>query len=219
MLRSYHLAVLAMIPVLIAAGCDRLDVGARAEEPNSHSSKRDTADSKEFHAQLLEIAAGYKKFGRFEGHLRVSPEQCRAPRPSISRSDDAETHGKKLYYLLAKDPESYLEGKEQKPGQVIVKESWKAQLAKSVPGADVVRDPDDKKHYERADRSDLYVMLKLDPKTPNTDEGWVYGTVTADGKRVTSAGRVESCMNCHQSKETTDRMFGLSKPEEKGAKR
>jgi hypothetical protein len=37
----------------------------------------------------------------------------------------------------------------------------------------------------------------------------VYGTVSADGKRVTSAGRVESCMACHQGDKTTDRMFGV----------
>jgi hypothetical protein len=53
-------------------------------------------------------------------------------------------------------------------------------------------------------------MFKLDPKTPGTDEGWVYGTVSADGKQVTSAGRVESCMRCHQ-KAPHDRLFGLPK--------
>jgi hypothetical protein len=51
-------------------------------------------------------------------------------------------------------------------------------------------------------------MFKLDPKTPGTDEGWVYGTVTADGKTVTSAGRVASRMKCHQEA-PHDRLFGL----------
>jgi hypothetical protein len=219
MLRSSMVALLIANAVLVVAGCDRLEVSARAEEPDRNSRNSNSQESDEFHARLLEIAAGYKKFGRFDGHLRVSPEQCAAPRPSMSKSDDTKTHGKKLYYLLAKDPDNYVDGKEQKPGQVIVKESWKAQLAKSVYGPDVVKDPDDRKHYEPAYRSDLYIMLKLDRKTANTDEGWVYGTVTADGKRVTSAGRVESCMACHQGKETTDRMFGVRAPDSKAAKR
>ena len=55
-------------------------------------------------------------------------------------------------------------------------------------------------------------MFKTDPQTPGTDEGWVYGTVTPDGQQVTSAGRVESCMMCHQGA-PHDRLFGL--PEKK----
>jgi hypothetical protein len=54
-------------------------------------------------------------------------------------------------------------------------------------------------------------MFKLEPGTPGTDAGWVYGTVTPDGKQVTSAGRVESCMGCHQDA-PHDRLFGLAKP-------
>ena len=57
-------------------------------------------------------------------------------------------------------------------------------------------------------RSDLFIMFKLDPKTPQTDNGWVYGTVSADAKNVTSAGRVKSCMDCH-TEAKHDRLFGL----------
>ena len=53
-------------------------------------------------------------------------------------------------------------------------------------------------------------MCSSDLKTPDTDEGWVYGTVSADGKTVTSAGRVQSCMNCHQDA-PHDRLFGVAK--------
>jgi hypothetical protein len=53
-------------------------------------------------------------------------------------------------------------------------------------------------------------MYKLDAKTPGTDEGWVYGTVTPDGKDVTCAGRVASCMGCHADA-PHDRLFGLAK--------
>jgi hypothetical protein len=69
----------------------------------------------------------------------------------------------------------------------------------------VVRDG---KVFKAAKQGDLFVMLKLDPKTPGTDDGWVYGTVSPDGKTVSSAGRLESCMKCHVEAKT-DRLFGL----------
>lgn len=62
--------------------------------------------------------------------------------------------------------------------------------------------------YSAAMKGPLFIMFKMAPKTPDTDEGWVYGTTTADGKEVISAGRVESCMSCHQ-KAPHDRLFGL----------
>jgi hypothetical protein len=66
----------------------------------------------------------------------------------------------------------------------------------------------DGKVFKATKQADLFIMFKLDPKTPGTDNGWVYGTVSADGKTVTSAGRVESCMKCHQDAKA-DRLFGL----------
>ena len=53
----------------------------------------------------------------------------------------------------------------------------------------------------------LFVMLRVDPKTPNTDDGWVYGTISADGK-VTGCGRMASCMSCHVTS-PHGRLFGL----------
>lgn len=55
----------------------------------------------------------------------------------------------------------------------------------------------------------LYVMLRLDPKTPGTDDGWVYGTIAPDGT-LTSSGRVASCMSCHVGA-PHGRLFGLPK--------
>lgn len=66
------------------------------------------------------------------------------------------------------------------------------------------------KAFKATRQADLFVMLKLDPETPDTDNGWVYATVTPDGKRVTAAGRIESCMGCHQDAKK-DRLFGLGK--------
>ena len=67
----------------------------------------------------------------------------------------------------------------------------------------------DDKVFKAGKQSDLFIMLKLDRKTPNTDDGWVYGTVTPDAKTVTSAGKVASCMKCHVEAKA-DRLFGLA---------
>ncbi|HJZ57491.1 MAG TPA: hypothetical protein VKE74_21155 [Gemmataceae bacterium] len=187
-----------------------------------------------FHKELKDVAATYLKWGRVDNEARWAPELCRAPRPAQARfsaSADEKTHGKKLYSLFAKDRNGYvLVAKEKtvKVGQVVVKQSWvpeemtgtdaaevRAGQAKleAQPGAGpwdsfnpyVVRDG---KIYKAAKQADLFVMMKLDPSTPETDEGWVYGTLTPDGKTVTAAGKLESCMKCHVEAKT-DRLFGL----------
>ena len=65
-----------------------------------------------------------------------------------------------------------------------------------------------KKHYKMGAKAGLFIMFKVDSATPETDEGWVYGTVTADGQKVTASGKIDSCMNCHQ-RAPHDRLFGL----------
>jgi hypothetical protein len=67
----------------------------------------------------------------------------------------------------------------------------------------------DGKLYRAAKQADLFIMYKMDPTTPGTDQGWVYGTVTPE-RKVTSAGRVASCMKCHVNA-PHDRLFGLSR--------
>jgi hypothetical protein len=49
--------------------------------------------------------------------------------------------------------------------------------------------------------------MNLDPKTPGTDEGWVYGMMGDDLKTVTSVGKVSSCIECHEEA-PHDRLFG-----------
>ena len=63
--------------------------------------------------------------------------------------------------------------------------------------------------YRAAARAGLYIMFKLDAATPNSDGGWVYATITADGQ-LTAAGKVASCIGCHQEAEH-DRLFGVPK--------
>jgi hypothetical protein len=66
----------------------------------------------------------------------------------------------------------------------------------------------EQKYYKADKKADLFIMFKVDPQTPETDQGWVYGTVTADGQKVTAMGKIASCMNCHQQA-PHDRLFGL----------
>jgi hypothetical protein len=140
------------------------------------------------------------------------------PPPRISRSGDGDTHGDKLYYLFVADydkyPDGAARGASSPAGQVLVKEAW---LPEEVP-ADTPIEPtnpwepvryfrDGNRLYFAARKATLFIMYKLDPKNPGTDEGWVYGTVSADGTTVTSSGRVEACMKCHE-KAPNDRLFG-----------
>jgi hypothetical protein len=153
-----------------------------------------------FEDRLLEIAQTYKSYRLVADKGRWAPVYCRAPDPYLSRGDPA-THGQKLYWLYVKDvpadgERGYLPQSGPVPvGQVLVKEAWV---------------PEQGEPPKAKEKAGLFIMFKLDPGTPDTDEGWVYGTVTADGKTVTSAGRVGSCMACHK-KAPHDRLFGLPK--------
>jgi hypothetical protein len=147
---------------------------------------------------LVEIARTYESYGRVDDEFRLANADCRAaaaetkPDLPISSSTDLATHGRKLYRLYAKEqtgPGSYIVAGEANPiGQVVVKESWTLEPPR--------------------EKGELFIMYKLDPSTPDTDEGWIYGTVTADGTKVISGGRVASCMSCHLEA-PHDRLFGL----------
>jgi len=66
------------------------------------------------------------------------------------------------------------------------------------------------KVFKAKEQSDLFIMMKFDSETPGTDAGWIYGTVTPDGKKVVSVGKIESCMKCHEEARK-ERLFGLAK--------
>ena len=144
---------------------------------------------------LTEISTSYPSYGRVDDVQRRAPTDCRAPEPvppRLSAGRDPETHGRKLYYLYAKNHEAYRMVRElaQPVGQVLVKESW-------VPGNPLTRGP-------------LFVMMKTGDA--DSDAGWVYATLTPDGKTVTGSGKLAACMECHQSERTNDRMFGVRCP-------
>jgi len=188
--------------------------------------------------QLAAIAKNYELSGRVDDLFRWAPEMCRMPGPPkarMSASEDEKTHGKKLYSLFAKDRHAYTrthkhrELKTAPVGQWIVKESW---TPEKFPGAEtemkpIIRElkPKDEnqktisdvflpfaKHADKTfrakEKSGLFVMMKLDPATPDTDQGWIYATIGKDMKTITALGKIESCMKCHADAKW-DRQFGL----------
>lgn len=156
-------------------------------------------DETQWHDLLLKAASEYQAYKRLGDDPQYAPTMCRPPRNDKGLRSEAERktpHGRKLYYMFARDHAAYYTpGKatvEQPVGQVLVKESFHPKAAGS---------------RELGDKFALFVMLRLDPSTPGTDIGWVYGTLDADGKTVTGAGRMESCMGCHVDAGES-RMFG-----------
>ena len=150
--------------------------------------------------RLLESAQSYESFGRVDGTRRWAPTDCKAPLPDpprMSASRDSETHGRKLYHLYAKNREAYrlIHEFPQPVGQVVVKESWipaaGSTFAKPVTG----------------DRGPLFIMMKTGE--PDSDDGWIYTTAAPDGSKITSWGKLASCMECHLSAKH-DRLFGLT---------
>ncbi|MEX2218125.1 MAG: hypothetical protein WD749_05140 [Phycisphaerales bacterium] len=191
-----------------------------------------------FTERALDAAATYKTWMRVSDMANWAPTMCDLPVPAgvqMSQSKDRDTHGRKLYFLFAKDATAYTSlgppsddatkapaGPIRNVGQVIVKESWtqievdpatippvpkraEERRARSVP-PEYIFGPDGKA-YRTDTLAGLFVMLKLDPKTPDTDDGWVYATLSPEN-RVTSVGKITSCMECHV-KATHDRQFGL----------
>jgi len=143
--------------------------------------------------RLAEVSKQYFTYGRVDDVQRQAPTDCKAPAPApprASASRDPETHGRKLYYLYARNHEAYRMVRElpQPVGQVLVKESW-------IPGKPLTRGP-------------LFVMMKTGEA--DSDEGWIYATFTPDGKTITASGKIASCMECHQSERTKDRLFGVT---------
>ncbi len=181
-------------------------------------------NDKRFHAALIKGVENYAEaYGNLDDVMRWAPGLCRRPPTSTIResaSGDEGTHGKKLYWLYAKERDAYLKvatGAQQPVGQVLVKEAFVAEPGRGdgnpqhsgwKPLETIVER--DGKPFHAGAKESLYVLLKLDPKTDGTDEGWVYGTLTPDGKTVTSAGKVATCMGCHTAENTTDRMFGMA---------
>ncbi len=191
---------------------------APASQPEAEKAITPEAESeseaalKRFRPRLLEIAAEYRGYTKMADDPQYAPTMCRAPirdKPLASAADSG-AHKRKLYYLWVSKAQNYeYVGKDysdidktapQPVGQILVKESYH-----TVDGPDGQPDPGRK----LGAKSDLFVMFKLDPATQGTDLGWVYGTLSPDGKVVTAAGKLAPCMKCHTDG-TQDRMFGMA---------
>lgn len=184
------------------------------------------ANDPRWHATLLAIAADYSRWGRVDDEMRWAPGLCRMPTPArarISASDDAGTHGRKLYTLYAKDPVAYGMPASAMPNnepsvssglsdisQVLVKEAFTPVETTQQRNMNLLPAEHDGKLYLPGAPMGLYVLFKpLKSDSAATDAGWVYGTIAADMKTITAAGKIDSCMGCHQS--LPGRLFGLQK--------
>lgn len=182
------------------------------------------ANDPRWHATLQEIAAHYSDWGRVDDQMRWAPTLCAMPQPArarISASGDESTHGRKLYTLYAKDPVAYGAPKSFSPGpehpglvgltQVVVKEAFRPVEAAGEQGLGVggglLPAEHEGKRFFPGEPMGLYVVFKPKKPVAETDAGWVYGTIAADGRTVTSAGRVASCMACHIDAKH-ERLFG-----------
>lgn len=207
--------------------------------PNAQpTSKPDSPFAREY--VILDIAGRYGGFHLASPWPEWTIASCRAVLPGEvtgvpSRSDDQRTHGDKLYKLWVSDNDAYMRlcnfnakrhsseplDKTTKPlttspiGQTLVKETF---AAIKVPASeepkpnpyrrDLIVDGD--KAFRQGAPAELFIMTKVDPKTPDTDNGWIYAVVSTDRKTVLRSGRIESCMACHEQT-TRDRLYG---PEE-----
>ena len=189
----------------------------------------DPSDPNQTREQLLQVARSYLKGQLVNPGPRVAPTQCWIPptRVLYSEAKPGRAHGGKLFYLFARDSTSLAQKekvKTQPVGQCLVKESWVAEpLGTEKPGK--AKKHASGKHLSShtthkgktlaiGDPLDLYIMLKQDPKTKGTDEGWVYAVVSRDAQSVLHAGRIQSCIDCHEDAKY-DRILGDYPPPDK----
>jgi hypothetical protein len=140
---------------------------------------------------VLAAVADYRSYTKVADYPLWAPEMCAAPRPSVQFMSDAtagRAHGQKLYFLWVKDLAAYnpprasmTEETPQGAGQIIVKETFHA-----IEGEGSIEA--NGKKYKAGERGPLFVMMRFDDKREGTDRGWIYATLTEDGKEVTSAG-------------------------------
>lgn len=141
---------------------------------------------------------------------------------SMQSEADSSEHGRKAYFLWSNKPGAYYdiaadELDSAPVGMTLVKESWTP--VEGIEGvlhglsSENIRyttDPEVEEWGEPAiaEPYGLFVMHKLDPSTPNTDNGWVYATTDFDGTEVIEVGMIDSCISCHESA-PHDRLYGV----------
>ncbi len=199
----------------------------------------DSTEVKSWHFEILGIARSYQYFTLVSPQASWAPTMCRAAPPvpaTYSASTDGSTHGDKLYYLYVKDFNHYVGltdaemlAVEPPVGQTIVKESWQPVAVDGAHSQAILDKNDtvakmswdfrkgehppaaerDGAYYQPGKKGPLFVMQFLGRGAPNTDRGWIYATLTPDGKEITAIGRIDSCMECHRTA-PHGRLFGLT---------
>lgn len=156
-------------------------------------------------------------------HLNWSPFSCMMPpaaRALHSTVDAEGGHGSKIYALRSNQGEAYMklgteEAVELPLFTVLVKEAFAPELhagedppsPHSTAGWELAASQAyipfaerDGLTYRTGEPRGLFVMLRLPEGTPDTMNGWAFGTVDPAG-RVTGAGAMESCIRCHRTAE------------------
>ena len=187
-------------------------------------------------AWLTRAAAAYRSWGQIDDELRWAPTRCRMPRRSRARVSRAGApHGRKVYFVYASDRAAYVRfttGSDAAPaiGLTVVKEAFeprelpseargRAPLPASpfpqasprtvLDGAEAYTPlADGERLLGAGEARGLYVLRFVGTAVPESDEGWIYGTLAPDGT-ATSTGRVSQCMACHRSA-PHGRLFGLA---------
>lgn len=225
--RARAAAVMGLLA--IAAGVVAQSGGAGEAEKPAEGAPAITL-MPEMDGAILYAAREYKAWERVSDQPAQAPEMCGALPPlgvKSSTSQDQSTHGSKLYYLHARMPRQYFalfvdvwptpfvngQSDASQVGQTLVKESWQAvpidaQFNARIQTSACWTDHETGKTFTTGDQRDLFIMLKVDPKTPGTDDGWIYAVVDPKEKKVRASGRLENCMGCHDSDQTRDRLFG-----------
>jgi hypothetical protein len=187
----------APIPVVAAAPA------ATANAPNIAAPPE--ANDPRWHPLLQEIAAHYSDWGRVDDQMRWAPTLCAMPQPArarISASSHESTHGRKLYTLYAKDPVAYGVPRASRPlpntpaslasRRCVVKEAFRpVEAAKERVGSVAICCLPSTRESATCLAS-RWVSTSCSSRAKpvaETDAGWVYGTIAADGTTVTSAGK------------------------------
>lgn len=217
-MRLMHTLALVVVGAPLLSGCEH--GSGRSSPPPALTKVR-----QRFDPRVLEIAREYRQYQRVSDKAYWAPLPCalNAPGagPQLSTAATGSSHGRKLYYLYAKDDLAYEQlGRTNVPfaaqgndrhqvnspvGQVVVKESFVP--IEDPSGSAHVAQSHDGRHYRPGAPAGLFIMYKIDPTTPGTDQGWVYAVTTPDQSEVLEAGQISSCMQCHQATDR-DRLFG-----------
>lgn len=196
----------------------------------------DPRDHLEWESIVLDAARQYRaQYGQVSGWSWITT-LCVPVDPLYLRIDDRSFHHEtvatgsselgKIGVLFARHSSEYLDSHEtsgSQVGQTIVKEAYRPEMySGSSRRHDFIEGPRQEQYYA-GDLTALFIMHRLEPSTPDTDDGWIYATlVLPEGEsaqssfpfldetpswEVTAVGKIDSCVQCHQAV-GTGRLFG-----------